>query len=91
MMADKVGTTSHLETMSTKVEGAEQSELHTSIEASYDDKFRKRVLRKIDIHLLPMLGALYTIAVVDRSNISVARISGKQFLIRQSSSVIDIK
>jgi hypothetical protein len=30
----------------------------------------------VDIRLLPILGALYTIALVDRTNISVARISG---------------
>ncbi|OAP56666.1 hypothetical protein AYL99_08778 [Fonsecaea erecta] len=48
----------------------------SAIEMAYDEKFRNRVLWKIDLHLLPMLGALYTIAVVDRSNISVARISG---------------
>ncbi|KAI0104518.1 MFS general substrate transporter [Daldinia grandis] len=43
---------------------------------AHDSKFEKRVLRKIDVRLLPILGALYTIAMVDRSNISVARISG---------------
>ncbi|KAI1141705.1 MFS general substrate transporter [Hypoxylon sp. FL0543] len=48
----------------------------SSDEISYDSKFEKRVLRKIDVRLLPILGALYTIAMVDRSNISVARISG---------------
>jgi hypothetical protein len=32
--------------------------------------------RKIDIRLLPILGALYTISLVDRTNISAARISG---------------
>lgn len=42
----------------------------------HDSKFEKRVLRKVDVRLLPILGALYTIAMVDRSNISVARISG---------------
>ncbi|KAI1074787.1 MFS general substrate transporter [Whalleya microplaca] len=41
-----------------------------------DAKFEKRILRKVDVRLLPILGALYTIAMVDRSNISVARISG---------------
>ncbi|KAI0173435.1 MFS general substrate transporter [Hypoxylon sp. FL1284] len=41
-----------------------------------DAKFERRVLRKIDVRLVPVLGALYTIAMVDRSNISVARISG---------------
>ncbi|SMQ50473.1 unnamed protein product [Zymoseptoria tritici ST99CH_3D7] len=41
-----------------------------------DRHFEKRVLRKIDWRLLPILGALYTISLVDRNNISVARISG---------------
>lgn len=41
-----------------------------------DAKFEKRVLRKIDWRLLPILGCLYTIALVDRSNVAVARISG---------------
>ncbi|KAI2628454.1 MFS general substrate transporter [Hypoxylon sp. NC1633] len=48
----------------------------SSDRVTHDSKFEKRVLRKIDIRLVPILGALYTIALVDRSNISVARISG---------------
>jgi hypothetical protein len=43
---------------------------------SEDVHMERRVLRKIDIRLLPILGALYTIALIDRTNISVARISG---------------
>lgn len=41
-----------------------------------DVHMERRVLRKIDVRLLPILGALYTIALIDRTNISVARISG---------------
>ncbi|KAJ4182789.1 hypothetical protein NW767_013754 [Fusarium falciforme] len=41
-----------------------------------DAQFEKRVLRKVDWRLLPILGCLYTIALVDRSNVAVARISG---------------
>jgi hypothetical protein len=41
-----------------------------------DPHMERRVLRKIDFRLLPILGALYTIALIDRTNISVARISG---------------
>ncbi|RSL57589.1 hypothetical protein CEP54_008208 [Fusarium duplospermum] len=41
-----------------------------------DTQFEKRVLRKVDWRLLPILGCLYTIALVDRSNVAVARISG---------------
>ena len=36
----------------------------------------KRILRKIDFHLLPLVVALHAISLVDRTNISVARISG---------------
>ena len=41
-----------------------------------DPHMERRVLRKIDFRLLPILGALYTIALIERTNISVARISG---------------
>ena len=33
-------------------------------------------MRRIDLRLLPILGALYSIALIDRTNISAARISG---------------
>jgi hypothetical protein len=36
----------------------------------------KRHSRKIDFRLLPILAALYTIALVDRTNLGGARISG---------------
>jgi MFS family permease len=36
----------------------------------------RRILRKIDLHLLPLIVGLHAISLVDRTNISVARISG---------------
>ena len=36
----------------------------------------KRLRRKVDLRLLPALGMLYSIALIDRINISAARISG---------------
>lgn len=36
----------------------------------------KRVLRKIDLRLLPVVVALHAVSLVDRTNISVALISG---------------
>ncbi|PWN48402.1 MFS general substrate transporter [Violaceomyces palustris] len=36
----------------------------------------KRVTRKVDKRLLPILGALYSIALIDRTNLSAARIAG---------------
>ncbi|KAI1053273.1 hypothetical protein LB506_012307 [Fusarium annulatum] len=54
----------------------EQIETKDNVQPAHDTKFEKRVLRKIDTRLLPILGCLYTIALVDRSNVAVARISG---------------
>jgi MFS family permease len=36
----------------------------------------RRLLRKVDLRLIPLLVAIHAICLVDRSNISVARISG---------------
>ncbi|KAH6693449.1 major facilitator superfamily domain-containing protein [Plectosphaerella plurivora] len=47
-----------------------------AVSSTHDAKFERRLLRKIDMRLLPMLGCLYTLALVDRSNVAVARISG---------------
>ncbi|CAK4033631.1 related to tartrate transporter [Lecanosticta acicola] len=48
----------------------------TSLEGEDPKTLERRILRKVDIRLLPTLAALYCIALVDRTNISVARISG---------------
>lgn len=42
----------------------------------YDAAFEKRVIRKVDIRLLIILGALYSIALIDRTNLSAARVAG---------------
>ncbi|KAF2846543.1 phthalate transporter-like protein [Plenodomus tracheiphilus IPT5] len=42
----------------------------------YDEIEEKRLLRKVDWRLLPILGALYSIALIDRTNISNARVAG---------------
>ena len=68
-MAEKDESVSLHEKIDDTVAAAEEGVAH-------DSKFEKRVLRKVDVRLLPILGALYTIAMIDRSNISVARISG---------------
>jgi hypothetical protein len=43
---------------------------------TYDKAFEKRVIRKVDIRLLIILGALYSIALIDRTNLSAARVAG---------------
>ncbi|KAJ3904951.1 major facilitator superfamily domain-containing protein [Lentinula edodes] len=38
--------------------------------------FERRVMRRIDLRVLPLLGILYSLALIDRSNLGVARIAG---------------
>ena len=42
----------------------------------FDKHTEKKLIRRVDRRLLPMLGVLYSIALIDRVNISAARISG---------------
>ena len=42
----------------------------------YDHHSSKALVRKVDWRLLPILGALYSIALIDRVNISAARVAG---------------
>jgi hypothetical protein len=39
-------------------------------------RFERSTVRKVDIRLLIILGALYSIAIIDRTNISTARVAG---------------
>ncbi|KAE9374310.1 MFS general substrate transporter [Stipitochalara longipes BDJ] len=56
----------------------EQPDTHDSfpIVDTTDSKFAKRILRKVDFRVLPIFGIVYTVAYVDRANISVARVAG---------------
>ncbi|KAL6704979.1 hypothetical protein ACN47E_007382 [Coniothyrium glycines] len=47
-------------------------------EVVFDEVEEKRLVRKIDWRLLPILGALYSIALIDRTNISNARVAGME-------------
>ncbi|KAF8229045.1 MFS general substrate transporter [Tricholoma matsutake] len=38
--------------------------------------FERKTMRKVDIWLLPLLGMLYALALIDRTNLGVARIAG---------------
>ncbi|KAH7371176.1 major facilitator superfamily domain-containing protein [Pyrenochaeta sp. MPI-SDFR-AT-0127] len=43
---------------------------------TFDEIEEKKLIRKIDWRLLPILGALYSISFIDRGNIGVARVAG---------------
>ena len=40
--------------------------------ANYSEEKRKRVIRKVDVRLVPMLAILYLISHIDRANIGVS-------------------
>ncbi|KIW88801.1 uncharacterized protein Z519_10285 [Cladophialophora bantiana CBS 173.52] len=66
----------HCEEASIHREGMSEAEDGSRFNGSEELEIEKKVIRKIDIRLVPILGLLYTASLVDRSNISVARISG---------------
>jgi hypothetical protein len=42
----------------------------------YDDKETKRILRKVDWRLIPLLSTLYLLAFIDRGNLGNAKVAG---------------
>jgi sugar phosphate permease len=54
----------------------DDSEVGVSPEPDGEEIGEKRILRKIDLRLLPLVVVLHAISLVDRTNISVARIAG---------------
>lgn len=40
-----------------------------------DASFERKTVRRVDMRLLPLLGALYALALIDRTNMGVARLS----------------
>jgi len=50
--------------------------LESSDGASFDEKRTKKLLRKMDWHLVPFLALLYLLSFLDRTNIGNARLAG---------------
>src|SRR6266511_2285967 len=44
----------------------------------YTEEEENKVIRKLDWHLLPLIFVLYSLSVLDRSNLGNARISGME-------------
>ncbi|KAL4750637.1 hypothetical protein BDW72DRAFT_203767 [Aspergillus terricola var. indicus] len=57
------------------LEGKEHAGL-TSLDQGFPPDMQKRVLRKMDLRLIPMLALLYLLAFLDRGNIGNAKIEG---------------
>ncbi|TFK29439.1 MFS general substrate transporter [Coprinopsis marcescibilis] len=47
-------------------------------DAHYDPKFVQKTLRMVDWRMLPLLGLLYAVALIDRTNLGIARTAGMQ-------------
>ncbi|KAI5788283.1 major facilitator superfamily domain-containing protein [Geopyxis carbonaria] len=62
----------------TSVEHVDSTKLSVSSEpeSGIDLEYEKKLIRKVDLRLLPILGALYSVALIDRTNMSNAAIAG---------------
>jgi len=66
-VVDEKGTVELYETVSTSSDSQEHH---------FDDKATSRLIRKIDLRLLPFLALLYLLSFLDRTNIGNARLAG---------------
>jgi len=53
--------------------GLDVSEAPVNIDEGYDPDLVKRTVRKIDWRLLPILAAMYSVSIIDRANLGLAR------------------
>ncbi|KAF9042194.1 major facilitator superfamily domain-containing protein [Panaeolus papilionaceus] len=61
-----------------RVEDIEKTDTPVPLDAHYDPAFVTRTLRLIDWRMLPLLGFLYAVALIDRTNLGIARIAGME-------------
>ncbi|KAF9071629.1 major facilitator superfamily domain-containing protein [Rhodocollybia butyracea] len=52
------------------------SDIEGNVSVNRNAAFERRVLRRIDLRMLPLLGVLYSLALIDRTNLGVARVAG---------------
>ncbi|PWW75906.1 MFS general substrate transporter [Tuber magnatum] len=45
-------------------------------ESGVDPVYEKKLIRRVDLHLIPILAAIYSVSMIDRTNISNAAIAG---------------
>ncbi|KAF5354929.1 hypothetical protein D9756_005403 [Leucocoprinus leucothites] len=50
----------------------------TSSEPDYTPGLEKKTILKIDLRMLPLLGLLYAVALIDRTNLGIARTAGME-------------
>ena len=60
---------------------------HDPIIAQYTDAQINRIIRRVDIRLIPLCGLMYCVSLLDRTNLSNAAIAGYNTPISQRSGV----
>lgn len=58
---------------------------YADIDEGFDPKEVKRVVRKVDLHLIPILAAMYCISLIDRTNLSMARSANGKIMNKELS------
>jgi hypothetical protein len=56
-----------------QIEGDVEKSTITSIDHGFDPEEVKRVTRKVDRRLIPVLSLMYAISLIDRTNLAIAR------------------
>ncbi|KAG5651625.1 hypothetical protein H0H81_008002 [Sphagnurus paluster] len=59
-----------------KLSSSSHGDAESTVERAGTSAFEHKTMRKIDLRLLPLLGMLYALALIDRTNLGVARIAG---------------
>jgi len=77
-MAESLAPVSTIDEKGGRVELYEtvSTDSQTSIGPVFDEKATRRLVRKIDMRLLPFLALLYLLSFLDRTNIGNARLAG---------------
>jgi len=74
---EKYETPEHIEYDDTKAElGGEV----TGIDAGFEPAMLKRLVRRIDFRLIPILSLMYLISIVDRTNLAIARAANNVYM-----------
>jgi hypothetical protein len=63
----------HAENYSYSNDNVEANNFHNDVDHGFDPVILKKLMRKIDIRLIPILSAMYCISLIDRTNLSLAR------------------
>ena len=61
-----------------KIQAQGKAEIEMAEHVSYTPEEEKAIIRKLDYNVLPLVFVLYSISVLDRSNLGNAKIAGMQ-------------